>query len=137
MVFVKPVPDTDKHRITLISLYGFQILDKEVLSVFRTHQRLDIRIFAEQKFNLMADNLLLAGGERGNTQCLVRESSVVLNNRLRNHPRLTAVDTCFTTFIHRIRQINKGETKIRRFVHWGREDHEVTVIELLVGDRNQ
>ena len=85
----------------------------------------------------MADNLLLAGGERGNAQRLVRESSVVINNRLRNHPCLPAVDTCLAALIHRIRQMDKGETKIRRLVHRRREDHEVAVIEFLVGDRDQ
>ena len=85
----------------------------------------------------MTDNFLLTGREGGNTQCLIRESTVVLNNRLGNRPCLSAVDACLTAFIHRIRQINKGETEIRRLMHWGREDHEVTVIELLVGDRNQ
>ena len=38
VVFIKPVPDTDKHRVAFISLHGFQVLDKEVLAIFRTHQ---------------------------------------------------------------------------------------------------
>ena len=85
----------------------------------------------------MTDNFLLTGREGGNTQGLVREFAVVLNNRLGNRPCLSTIDACLTAFLHRIRQINKGDTTIRPLMHWGREDHEVTVIELLVGARNQ
>ena len=66
MVLVESVADGDKHRVTLITLHGFQILDEEVLTVFRTHGCFHIRIVAEENVHLTANQLLLTGREGSN-----------------------------------------------------------------------
>ena len=137
MVLVKPVPDTDEHRIAFITLHGFQILDKEVLPVLRTHQGLNVRVVAQQKFNLVTDCFLLTGREGGDTKRLVREPAVILNDRRGHGLRLAAVDPCLPALVHGIGQVDEGETKVGRLVHGRREDHEVAVIELLIGYGDQ
>ena len=132
---VYAIGNAENNSISFVALYGFEVLDKERFVAVILEEELFFRCILPPFGKQFVDQILLGKTECNNTKTPVRVFFNVLINQINDKLCFLPIGVSFA--IKNAVHVVIIYTDPRRISLRGREGHKITVIEILVGERDK